>query len=146
MRMERFRIEDIDRIGNFGGQDDLVRAMPRDQIAAVIQSGNHYSLYSGDYLAACFGFVPANGWRCMGWTLLQSGAPELFSAIHKPIKQAMIKQPWARIEAYVDPTSERAMRWVRLLGFTLETPPPYKPFFFPDGRTAAEWAFYNRVR
>ena len=48
------------------------------------------------------------------------------------------------IEAYPDPSFKPSARWVRLLGFELET--PFKPFFFPDGRGAAEWVRYNGLR
>lgn len=143
MRVERFRVEDIDLFQNYGGQDDLVRLMPRDQVATIISTGNHYSLYSGDRIVACIGFVPVHEWRCTVWTLLQDGLPELFAGIHIVVRRLIREQPWARIEAYVDPMSVPAVRWVTLLGFECET--PLKPYFMPDGRAASEWVFFKRA-
>jgi len=143
MRIERFSVGHLDSIANYGGQESAVARMPRDEVAATIRTGNHYSLYSGDDLVACIGFVPANDWRCMGWSLLRSGMPETFTAVHKTVKGLMLQQPWPRIEIYVDPHSEAAMRWAWLLGFSLEN--PFKPYFFPDGSPAAEWVFLKEA-
>lgn len=139
MRVEAFRVEDLDRIDNFGGQESLVASLPRDEVAAAICNGNHYSLFSGARLAACIGFLPLNEWRCTAWSVLRSGMPELFPAVHKAARRLLLEQPWPRTEIYVDPRSERAMRWAQLLGFSLET--AYKPYFFPDGSPASEWVF-----
>lgn len=144
MRVEPFRVEDIARFDNFGGQDDLVLRMPPEQVAAITAKGNHYSLFDGDRPVCCFGFVPAHDYRASAWSLLQAGLPHLFVPIHITIRRLLRQQPWARIETYVDPTSERATRWVRLLGFSCEH--PLKPFFLPDGRAAAEWVFFTTAR
>lgn len=143
MRVERFRVEDIDRFPNFGGQESLVARLPRDQVEALTVRGNHYSIFSGERIAACIGFIPAHDWRCGVWSLLQSGAPEMFAAIHIVVRRLIREQPWARIEAHVDPEAEASVRWVRLLGFECES--PLKPYYLPDGRAASEWVFVKRM-
>lgn len=143
MRVERFRVDDLDRFENYAGQDDLVRLMPRDDVTTIVARGNHFSLYSGERIVACIGFVPVHEWRCTVWSLLQEGMPELFLGVHLIIRRLIREQPWPRIDAYVDPTSPTAERWVKLLGFECET--SLKPYFLPDGRAASEWVFLKRV-
>lgn len=145
MRIEPFRIEDIDRLKNFGGQEYLVSLTERDRFAEGLKGGNHYSLHTADdRLIACIGFAPVHRWRCTAWALLSSGEPHLFAAIHVVARRLLREQPWRRVETYVDPDFAPAMRWVKLLGFEMEH--PFKPFFCPDGRGASEWVFLTRAR
>lgn len=144
MRIERFSVDDVDRINNWGGQDMLVSAMTKESIAKTIERGNHYSLFSDDALIACFGVVPYNDWRCLGWALLRSGAPEMFVSVHQAIRRLMKEQPWIRIEAFTQAGNVLQARWTRLLGFHVET--PFKPYYFPDGTAASEWVYLNPSR
>jgi RimJ/RimL family protein N-acetyltransferase len=52
-----------------------------------------------------------------------------------PITRAVSKylkdSPWHRVEAYVEPAFDEAIRWAEMLGFVRETPEPMKNFL-PD--------------
>lgn len=141
MRVEEFRLDDLDQLENVGGQEYLVSLTDREKFAFGLKGGNHYSLFSDDMLVACIGFAPVHEWRCTAWALLKGGEPKLFAAVHIVSRRLLRSQPWRRVEAYVDPTFGPAVRWMQLLGFQIET--PYKPYYCPDGRGASEWVFYT---
>lgn len=139
MRIEKFKADHLDLFDDVSGPGLMISSTPRDQIAETIKSGNHYSFFTGRNILGCIGFSPISEWRCIGWALLQKGSPKDFIMVHRATKQLILTQPWLRIEVYVDPAFKQGIRWVRLLGFTLET--PYKPFYLPDGSGASEWIF-----
>ena len=141
MIVERFRIDDIDRFANYAGQESLVAGLSRDDLAYLTgRPGNNYSLWSGERLLACLGVVGINQWRGAAWALLQRGAASSFVSVHRLALKVLREQPYRRIEAHIDPFSETAVRWMVMLGFRLEV--PFRPYYFPDGRPAAEWALY----
>ncbi|MDP2618648.1 MAG: hypothetical protein Q8P46_00485 [Hyphomicrobiales bacterium] len=141
MRTEEFRVEDLDRLKNFGGQEYLVPLVDRGQLATAIQLGAHYSFWSGDDLVGCAGIIPVHEWRAVTWALLQQGETRRFAGLHRAVSAVLRAQSYPRIEAYVDPAFAPAMRWTAMLGFEIET--AFKPFWFPDGRGAAEWVLYR---
>ena len=142
MRAERFQIAHLDLFANYGGQEPLVADLSRDELAFLTEQrpGNHYSLWSGTRLMACMGVVGLNRFRGAAWALLQRGSPSSFVGVHRLAYRLLRAQPYKRIEATIDPTSWTATRWIAMLGFRLEI--AYRPYFFPDGRPAAEWALY----
>lgn len=143
MRIEVFRPEHIAALKDHGGQEYLVSATPVDEIEMVTKNGTHLSFFADDLLVGCAGVAPVNPWRGIAWALMRTGLPRLFPAFHILARRELHRIPLQRIEAYIDPTFSPAARWVRFLGFVIET--PYKPFFFPDGRGAQEWVRYNHL-
>lgn len=135
-----FRPDHIGAFTNHAGQEHLVEALPAEELDRATSTGAHYTLKAGSQVVACMGVVHINDYRASAWTLLQRLAPARFISVHRAAWHLLRIQPYMRIEAYVDPTMAPATRWMRMLGFRLET--PYKPFFFPDGRGAAEWVLY----
>ena len=141
MRMERFKAEDIEKLRDNDGQEYLVSIMDPKMLGNLVSSGDHYSFFAEDVLVGCGGVAKLNDWRGVAWALFQTGKPQYFLGLHRGALQILRAQPFRRIESYVDPTVPQSVRWIKLLGFELET--PYKPYFFPDGRGAAEWVFWN---
>lgn len=140
MRVERFVVEDMALLSNHGGQGDLVELMPVGEMEKLTSTGAHYSLFIGDELIACVGASELNRYRAAVWALFQSGRPETFLAVHRTGLRLLRALPYQRLEAYVDPTNPAAVRWIGQLGFRCEV--PFRPYFFPDGRGASEWALY----
>jgi len=141
MRVEKFLPGDIAKLEDHSWQKSLIPLMNMDQLDDLTRTGAHISVFDGDILIGCGGVVEINDWRGGVWSLLRDGRPQNFLGLHRASVRLLQSLPYKRIEGYVDPTIPEAVRWIRLLGFRLEM--PYKPYFFPDGRGAAEWAFYN---
>lgn len=141
MKVVPFVPEHIDALRDFGSQDYLVTSGSREELGLLVRHGRHLSFFAEDVLIGCAGVTPVHEWRGIAWALLRSGLPESFLALHRNVARELSKEPYARIEAYVDPSFKPAVRWIKLLGFRLET--PYKAYFFPDGRGASEWVRCN---
>lgn len=141
MRAEVFALKHIDALADHGGQEYLVTAMAPEDVARLTAKGTHLSFFAGDVLIGCAGVVPVHEWRGVSWALIRSGLPEHFLGFHRGVLAALRAEAYQRVEAYVDPTMSTAERWMRALGFRIET--PYKPFYFPDGRGASEWVRYK---
>lgn len=89
---------------------------------------------------ACGGLLPVwpnNTTRAMAWMLLANDLGPNFTFIHRAVLKVLNDSPFDRVEAHIDPKFPPAERWIRMLGFRIET--PWKPFFFPDGSAAQEW-------
>jgi hypothetical protein len=100
--------------------------------AAIEASPYSYSAFSGDALIACAGVVEIWENRAMAWALVSKDAGRNFLGVHRLTLGFMAAAKWRRVEAYVDVGFEPGMRWMEMLGFTLETPEPMRSFR-PDG-------------
>ncbi len=99
-----------------------------------------HTVVSDSRIIACGGLVavwPNNTTRAIAWGLLSQNIAHLFPFIHKNVLRVIEESPFDRIEAFTSPNFPPAERWIRMLGFTIET--PCKPFYFPDKSTAQEW-------
>lgn len=69
----------------------------------------------------------------------QFGHKAAFALLHREVLRRLNASPIARIEATVDDRFEAGHRWMRLLGFQLETPDGMRGYM-PDGRTSYLYA------
>lgn len=130
---------------DYAGQDALVLAAKDRDLKDIAGRGIAFTGIvqnaHGQRIVGCGGLLEANPFRATAWAVFQSGNPKDFVAIDRAVRRGLRDCTYKLIEAYVDPEAQSAMRWVRLLGFELVR--PYRPFFFPDGRGASEWALYK---
>lgn len=143
MKVEAFEPKHVAWLENYGGQEYLLPLADDEGLRQLAMHGNHYSFFHEGELIACGGFIKMHELRAQAWALFRSGKPELFLPLHIVMKHLVVTQPFRRIEAFTDPSFKAATRWIKALGFRLET--PYKPFFFPDGRGASEWVRFNEA-
>lgn len=99
---------------------------------AVEASPFSYSAFAGDKLIACAGCVEIWDNRATAWALVSKDAGPHFFGVHRFVAGFLAAAKWRRVEAYVDAGFEPGMRWMRMLGFKLETPVPMRAFR-PDG-------------
>lgn len=85
---------------------------------------------------ACGGLLPQWENRAVAWMLVGAGAGPYFKAIHRHVKQFLVKSSYRRIEAHVDVGFEQGIRWMHMLGFELEV---YRRAFRPDGADMLEF-------
>lgn len=105
----------------------------------LMQNGFVSSAFYGEDFFACGGVSPVHAFRGVAWCIVVPGFPQAFRALHRLISRIIEQEllTYPRIEAYIDPEFPQAVRWAELLGFRQEG--ELKPYFFPDGRTGAEW-------
>lgn len=140
LRLERFKRAHIRLFTSYGKQDWIAPYLVHDEEAQALAEGNEsWSFFYGDIFLGCGGFVELSPFRAMCWTLLNPTNPKHFSLLHRVIRRLLEGQAerYPRLEAYLDPDFPEARRWAKILGFRVEC--ESKPYFFPDGRTGAEW-------
>lgn len=136
--IRRFEAGDVSALLNHGGQEYLTAGMDPAAIARFAGIGQHFTVEHPEAgIIGCLGILPISDIRGACWALLQGGKPQYFVSVHRAARQIIDASDHARLEAYIDPTFPAAVRWVKILGFRVET--AFKPLFFPDGRAAAEW-------
>ena len=92
------------------------------------------------------GFVEVygpNSSRATAWAVMVPMSGPAIRAVKRAIMQKIWDAPYRRIEADVDYEFASARRWVRSLGFKLET--NYKEAWTPDGRAVAEYVIIKDV-
>ena len=90
----------------------------------------------------CAGIIVQWVGRAIAWAYLSREAGQHMPAIHRAVKRMFGALDIPRIEAHVTAGFEPGHRWVRMLGFKLETPEPMRKFL-----TTGEDAYlYARIR
>lgn len=96
---------------------------------------------SDDTPLACAGVFVYWPGRGEAWTIFAKDLKRELVLVHKVIKRYLEICPVKRIEAAIDVEQEVSHRWIKTLGFTLES--PRLRAFRPDGGDAS---MYIRIR
>lgn len=104
----------------------------RDYALSLERSGQAFTALFGDRVIACAGLTEIWPNRAVAWSLLSKNAGRHMLCIHRLAAGFLKTSKYRRIEAWVDEGFMPGMRWLDLLGFTLETPVPMRGFR-PDG-------------
>lgn len=92
-------------------------------------------------VVACSGVVPFWGGRGVAWAILDKDCGPHFKAIHQAVYNFLETCNYQRVEAYVDLDHPAAHRWMKMLGFEIETAVAHK--IMPSGK---DGAVYARIR
>lgn len=137
-----FMPEHIAQLQNYGGQERLVEiASPAQLLELHLRSPGAITVIKENQPIACGGVAHSNSFRGLVWALFQRTTPRDFVFIHRASLDVIRKTKLHRIEAFVDPSFKAAMRWIELLGFTMEH--PYIPWYFENGAGASYWAMHK---
>ena len=101
-----------------------------------------FTAMDGDKVIACAGIIKIWEGRGLVWSYLSDDAGKYLVHIHKATKRMLDVIEFDRLEAMVDEGFNEGHRWVKMLGFKLETPEPMRKYT-PDGRSSY---LYSRVR
>lgn len=138
MQLIPFEVAHIRSMQNYAGQETLVFSVSDQALQELKDQSDAVTAVKDNVILGCGGVVRVNQWRCMAWGLAQRTEPRNFILVHSAVKKFLRKQPYCRIEAFVDPMNISALRWIELLGFKMER--AYIPYFFPNGTGASAWA------
>lgn len=113
-----------------------------DYATTLEHSGQAFTGVHGGQVVCVAGC--ANVWegRALAWAFVSPAAGACMVTLHRAVAGFLAQAQYRRIEAIVDDGFEAGHRWMRLLGFRLETPDGM-PGYLPDGRKTF---LYARVR
>lgn len=112
------------------------------EMAKALELGVAFTALEGDRVLACSGVVDMWDNRCVAWAYLDQRPGHHFVSVHRAVARFLEGYPCRRIEATVDAGFDDGHRWIKKLGFKLETPEPMQAYT-PDGRAAY---LYSRVK
>lgn len=142
LRLVAFEPEHALGMKNYGGQESLFSSATLQSLKQLAEAGPSWTGFIDDRLIACAGLIRANQMRAQAWALLQNtGNVRDFIHLHRTVQNVFASSGFRYIETFTDPLHITATRWVRAIGFKVVV--PYRPYFFPDGRGATEWALYT---
>lgn len=139
-----FDPEHITHFANFGGQEHCVETFrPNDLIELKMRSvGSSVTFMKNGIPIGCAGIAANNPYRGLAWAIFEkTDNPRDFLYIHRASLSLIKASKFKRIEAFVDPSFTEAMRWIKLLGFTMER--LWLPYFFHNGTGASAWALHK---
>lgn len=105
-------------------------------LTPLSEVGLAWTAEAGGEVVMCGGLLPQWENRALAWALVGERAGPHFAAIHRHVKQFLIRSSYRRIEAHVDVGFAAGIRWMKMLGFELEA---YKKAFRPDGADMLEF-------
>lgn len=114
--------------------------MPVDQ-AVQLERVVAFTALDGDEVLACAGVLELWEGRGAVWAFLSENIGHRMVAVHRAVRRYFDVLDFRRLEAEVAIDFEQGHRWMRLLGFELES--PRMRSYFPDGSDAA---LYVRVK
>lgn len=114
--------------------------MPIDQ-AVQLEQVTSFTALDGDEVLACAGVLELWPGRGAAWAFMAEGVGKRMLSVHRAVRRYFDVLDFRRLEAEVAVDFEQGHRWMRLLGFELES--PRMRGYFPDGSDAA---LYVRVK
>lgn len=91
-------------------------------------------------IVAMGGIVPIWEGRGQAWMLVANVAGVRMTHVHRVVLQKLVSSSCTRIEATVDVGFTQGVRWMKMLGFELES---YMKAYRPDG---GDMLMFSRVR
>ena len=112
----------------------------RADFTELANQGLAWTAEHNSKILAIAGVEPQWENRAIAFALIAESAGQFFPAIHKAVRDFLVRAPYRRIEATVDVGFEQGHRWIKMLGFEIEG---YMKAYRPDG---ADMLLYARVR
>lgn len=140
MELVRFKPEHAHQIQEQEATAYLRPMISEAHLAVLAAQEHSYTIMRGGLPIACGGIIQHWPGRYEAWAMLEASRPKDFLTIHNATRRFLQTQIHTRIEAVVECGFQAGHRWLRLLGFDLES--PYMRRYGPDGR---DYSMYVRV-
>lgn len=122
-------------------QRGSLEAFERPEAAAVMRESITQAAYLGNKCIAAAGVTPRWNGVAVAWAILDVEAGPFLPQITRRCRAMLDAAPFRRIEATAACNFPEADRWLRMLGFELET--PWSEGYTPDGQDVA---IYKRMK
>ena len=143
MIITRFKAEHLAAIELQDAQQYFCSEISAPGYAAHLESmGGGFTGMVDGRVIVCAGCSEMWQGRAVAWALLSKDAGRHMMVLHRAVHGYMRAAPFRRIEAWVDEGFEPGERWLKMMGFTRETPEPMQGFR-PDGGACF---LYSRVK
>ena len=142
MQIVQYQAEHLFRIDLQQSQKHLENHISKELAKGLEREYASFTGLDGDKVIACAGIIKLWEGRCMVWSYLADDAGKYMPAIHKATKRMLDVVEFSRIEAVVDEGFVEGHRWIKMLGFELETQEPMRKYM-PNGNGAY---LYARVK
>jgi hypothetical protein len=142
MRIVPYKPEHLQRMSLQEAQAYLSAWVTPDMAKALGDGLVACSALEGDDVLGCAGIIPIWAGRAVAWAYLAPDIGTRFVQIHRAVKKVIEGCYVQRLEATADADFPAANRWLRMLGFQLETPEPMRAYT-PAG---TDCFLYARVR
>jgi hypothetical protein len=140
MKVVPYQAEHLQKLRLQSAQLCNLNWMPIDQ-AVQLENVTAFTALDGDEVLACAGVLELWSGRGAAWAFLAEDLGTRMVAVHRAVRRYFGLLDFRRIEAEVAVDFPQGHRWMRLLGFELES--PRMRGYFPDGSDAA---LYVRVK
>lgn len=121
IRLEHFKAKDWRELREQKAMAYVSNYITDQHLVALEKAPYAYTGFSGTRPVFCAGVTEYWKGRGEAWAVLDENCREDFISIHKTVKRFLDICPVRRIEAAVDVDFKPGHRWVKALGFQLET-------------------------
>ena len=101
-------------------------------------TGPAYTARKGDTILAIAGIVPKGGHTGEAWFQskhpLNGDARWLVWAVRRMLNHLIVEHGFRRVQAIINPSNPNAIRFIRALGFTCETPSHMEAYWHGEAR------------
>lgn len=138
IRVEKLKMEDFGRLDEQKSMAYLGAYLLEKEKRELVNGLHSYSAFSNDRVIACAGVQELWDGRAACWALVAEQCRHEFLQLHNIVKRFLMVSPYQRVEAYVKHDFLAGHRWVKALGFEVES--PRMKSFLPGGADASLYA------
>lgn len=120
MQIVPLKKEHLDRIKVQGAQE-YVSDWITPSVKADLENGMSFAAIDGDEVLGCAGVMEYWEGRAVAWAILSGNCGHRFAAIHRAVSTFLKLKDYRRLEATADCGFGPGHRWLKMLGFQLET-------------------------
>lgn len=131
--LKRWHLEHID----MQDAQDYVAKWLTPEIKQAIEDTLAFAAVDGERVLACSGVIEMWEGRGVAWAMLARDLGAKFVGVHRAVATFLDASNFRRIEATADAGFVEGERWLKKLGFRLET--PVMKGYLPNGGDASMW-------
>lgn len=124
------------------GQKDGLILLSNEEYLDALASEESYTAIVDGKVIACMGVYPYTNNIGKMWSFLSEGSGKHMITLTRAVKKFCTESEYTRLEAAVRQDYKEGHRWVKMLGFTCETPDGMKNYT-EDLQTYSLYAYYN---